>query len=71
MIDARLDDSFRLSDVARELKMGDVAVVNYTGACDGKPITEIAPTVLNRRLCGFTPQEFATLCGLLHKLLDE
>jgi trigger factor len=30
--------------VARELKPGDVAVVNYTGACDGKPITETAPT---------------------------
>lgn len=30
--------------VARELKMGDVAVVNYTGTCDGKPITETAPT---------------------------
>ncbi len=30
--------------VARELKEGDVAVVNYTGSCDGKPITETAPT---------------------------
>src|SRR6185312_2553385 len=30
--------------VARELKMGDVAVVNYNGSCDGKPITETAPT---------------------------
>jgi trigger factor len=30
--------------VARELKEGDVAVVNYTGFCDGKPITETAPT---------------------------
>ena len=30
--------------VARELKAGDIAVVNYTGACDGKPITETAPT---------------------------
>ena len=34
----------KFETVARELKMGDVAVVNYTGACDGKPITEIAPT---------------------------
>ena len=25
-------------------KLGDVAVVNYTGTCDGKPITETAPT---------------------------
>jgi trigger factor len=30
--------------VARELKEGDVAVVNYTGTCDGKPITDTAPT---------------------------
>ncbi len=30
--------------VARELKQGDVAVVNYTGTCEGRPITEIAPT---------------------------
>jgi len=30
--------------VARELKLGDIAVVNYAGACDGKPITDTAPT---------------------------
>lgn len=30
--------------VDRELKEGDVAVVNYTGSCDGKPITDTAPT---------------------------
>jgi trigger factor len=30
--------------VVREVKEGDVAVVNYTGTCDGKPITETAPT---------------------------
>jgi trigger factor len=34
----------KFETVARELKMDDVAVVNYTGACDGKPITETAPT---------------------------
>jgi trigger factor len=34
----------KFETVARELKMGDVAVVNYTGACDGKPITDTAPT---------------------------
>ena len=34
----------KFETVARELKAGDIAVVNYTGACDGKPITEIAPT---------------------------
>jgi trigger factor len=28
----------------RALQMGDVAVVNYTGTSDGKPITETAPT---------------------------
>jgi trigger factor len=30
--------------VVRDVKEGDVAVVNYTGTCDGKPITETAPT---------------------------
>ena len=30
--------------VVREVKEGDIAVVNYTGTCDGKPITETAPT---------------------------
>ncbi len=30
--------------VARPLANGDIAVVNYSGACDGKPITELAPT---------------------------
>jgi trigger factor len=34
----------KFETVARELKPGDVAVVNYTGACDGKPIIETAPT---------------------------
>ena len=29
---------------ARALANGDVAVVNYTGTCEGKPITELAPT---------------------------
>jgi trigger factor len=30
--------------VDRPLQKGDIAVVNYTGACDGKPITDTAPT---------------------------
>jgi len=30
--------------VERPVQAGDIAVVNYTGTCDGKPITEIAPT---------------------------
>jgi trigger factor len=34
----------KFETVARESKMGDVAVVNYTGTCDGKPITDAAPT---------------------------
>jgi trigger factor len=34
----------KFETVARELKMGDVAVVNYTGTTDGRPITETAPT---------------------------
>jgi trigger factor len=29
---------------ARALASGDIAVVNYTGTCDGKPLTELAPT---------------------------
>src|ERR1039457_6539524 len=34
----------KFETVAHELKPGDIAVVNYTGACDGKPITDTAPT---------------------------
>jgi trigger factor len=34
----------KFDTVARELRMGDVAVVNYTGMCDGKPVTDTAPT---------------------------
>ena len=34
----------KFETAARELKTGDVAVVNYPGTCDGKPLTEIAPT---------------------------
>jgi trigger factor len=34
----------KFETVTRELKMGDVAVVNYTGASDGKPLTDLAPT---------------------------
>ena len=29
--------------VERPVQSGDIAVVNYTGTCEGKPITEIAP----------------------------
>ncbi len=34
----------KFETVARPLAGGDIAVVNYTGTCDGKPITELAPT---------------------------
>jgi trigger factor len=30
--------------VERPAQEGDIAVVSYTGTCDGKPITELAPT---------------------------
>jgi DNA-binding MarR family transcriptional regulator len=61
--------------VRRDRNRPDRRVVNLTLTEAGRDlaaqIAEIAPTVLNRRLCSFTPLEFATLCGLLHKLLDE
>jgi len=34
----------KFETAARPLAGGDVAVVNYTGTCEGKPITELAPT---------------------------
>jgi trigger factor len=34
----------KFETVARELRLGDIAVVNYHGTCDGKPITDTAPT---------------------------
>jgi trigger factor len=34
----------KFETVPRELRMGDIAVVNYTGTCEGKPITDTAPT---------------------------
>ena len=30
--------------VTREVRENDIAVVNYTGTCEGKPITDLAPT---------------------------
>lgn len=38
------DQQVKFEKVERELRAGDIAVVNYTGTCDGKPITETAPT---------------------------
>jgi trigger factor len=34
----------KFETVARELRPGDIAVVNYNGTCEGKPIAEVAPT---------------------------
>jgi trigger factor len=34
----------KFETVTRELRTGDVAVVNFTATTDGKPLTEIAPT---------------------------
>ena len=30
--------------VEREVRKGDIAVVNYSGTCEGKPLTDLAPT---------------------------
>lgn len=38
------DRQAKYDTVNREAKEGDIAVVNYTGTCDGKPIIETAPT---------------------------
>ncbi len=34
----------KFNTVPRELQSGDVAVVNYSGTCDGTPLTDLAPT---------------------------
>jgi trigger factor len=38
------DQRTQYQTLARELKTGDIAVINYTGTCDGKAITDTAPT---------------------------
>ena len=38
------DRQAKYETVAREAAEGDIAVVNYTGTCDGRPIIETAPT---------------------------
>ena len=43
-INALRDQQVKYETVQRELAKGDIAVVNYTGRSDGKPLTEIAPT---------------------------
>ena len=43
-LDVLRDQRMDYKSVERPLASGDIAVVNYTGTSDGKPITEIAPT---------------------------
>jgi trigger factor len=38
------EQQVKFEKVERELNDGDVAVVNYTGTCEGKAITDVAPT---------------------------
>jgi DNA-binding MarR family transcriptional regulator len=61
--------------VRRDRNSPDRRVINLTLTDAGRNlaarIAEISPTVLDRRLSGFTPLEFATLCRLLGKLLDD
>ena len=61
--------------VRRDRNSPDRRVVSLTLTEAGRNLAawtaEIAPAMLNRRLSGFTPLEFAALCRLLRKLLDE
>jgi len=43
-IDALRQQQLSFKTVGRPVQTGDIAVVNYTGTSDGKPITDIAPT---------------------------
>src|SRR5207249_1033605 len=43
-INALREQRVTYNDVNRPAQPGDFVVVNYTGSCDGKPITETAPT---------------------------
>jgi trigger factor len=43
-LDLLREQRVTFNTVDRPLGTGDIAVVNYTGTCEGKPITEIAPT---------------------------
>jgi len=38
------DQRVDFKTVEREITSADMAVVNYTGTCEGKPLTELAPT---------------------------
>ena len=61
--------------VRRHRNCADRRVVDLTLTDAGRNvaarIAETVPAVLNRRLSGFTPLEFAALCRLLCKLLGE
>jgi len=43
-LDLLREQRVKFETAARPAQTGDVVVVNYTGTCDGKPLTEIAPT---------------------------
>lgn len=43
-LDVLREQRLKFNTVERPLQTGDIAVVNYTGTCEGKPITEIAAT---------------------------
>ena len=38
------DQRAAYNDLTRPVQAGDFAVVNYTGTCEGRPITELSPT---------------------------
>ncbi len=43
-LDLLREQQVKFEKAEHELRPGDIAVVSYQGACDGKPITETAPT---------------------------
>lgn len=43
-LDVLREQQVKFETVARPAATGDIAVVNYTGTTEGKPLTEIAPT---------------------------
>lgn len=43
-LDMLREQRVSFTKVERPVQTGDIAVVNYTGTCEGKPITELAPT---------------------------
>jgi trigger factor len=43
-LDALRQQQLSFKTVERPAQTGDIAVVNYTGTCEGKPLTDLAPT---------------------------